>query len=326
MHKLDILITQYNETDDIIKPLLDSVAKQYPASVLDHVHVIIMNDGSDTLLSDTLLSSYKFNLSYIKETHSGISGTRNKLLDVSDGDYIMYCDADDMFYRHDALKMIFENIERYDFDYMKSAFFEEKINPETGLVDTYFHPNSVVFIHGKVYKRSMLIDKQIRWKEHLKDHEDRYFNVLVNALCDKPIIENRPFYLWKFRSNSIVRSQKNFFFSTFSQFLQTESALLHQYLKRGFNDFIVLELCHALIRTYYTTHSYNWIYDSDDIKKSAVDKQIKYLYRKFKKFFDNRPLDLEKNLLLNIKTELSNTLVLDDNAETFYEWLESLDY
>lgn len=47
---LDILIPQYKETDEIIKPMLDSIALQQNVDFKD-IGVIIVNDGSDVFLN-----------------------------------------------------------------------------------------------------------------------------------------------------------------------------------------------------------------------------------------------------------------------------------
>lgn len=44
--KLQILIPQFKENDEIVKPLLDSIAIQQSVS-FDEIGVIICNDGSD---------------------------------------------------------------------------------------------------------------------------------------------------------------------------------------------------------------------------------------------------------------------------------------
>lgn len=59
--KLQILIPQYQETDEIIKPLLDSIALQQSVD-LNEVGVIITNDGSDVKLSEDLLNSYPYKI------------------------------------------------------------------------------------------------------------------------------------------------------------------------------------------------------------------------------------------------------------------------
>ena len=57
--KLQILIPQYKETDEVIKPLLDSIAIQQSID-MNEIGVIICNDGSNVFLTDTLLNSYPY--------------------------------------------------------------------------------------------------------------------------------------------------------------------------------------------------------------------------------------------------------------------------
>ena len=49
--KLQILVPQYKETDEIIKPLLDSIEVQQNVDLKNEVGVIIVNDGTDVHLS-----------------------------------------------------------------------------------------------------------------------------------------------------------------------------------------------------------------------------------------------------------------------------------
>ncbi len=95
--KLQILVPQYDETDEVVKPLLDSLAIQQNVD-FNEFGVIICNDGSETFLTEDFLNSYPFKIEYYKEPHRGVSGTRNACLDYSTADYVMFCDADDMFY------------------------------------------------------------------------------------------------------------------------------------------------------------------------------------------------------------------------------------
>ena len=53
--KLQILVPQYKETDEVIKPLLDSIAIQQAVD-FSEIGVIICNDGSDVFLTEDLLS------------------------------------------------------------------------------------------------------------------------------------------------------------------------------------------------------------------------------------------------------------------------------
>ena len=87
--KLQILVPQYKETDDVIKPLLDSVAIQQSVDMND-IGVIICNDGTSTFLSKDFLSSYPFKIEYYQEAHRGVSATRNACLDKATAHYVMF--------------------------------------------------------------------------------------------------------------------------------------------------------------------------------------------------------------------------------------------
>ena len=57
MKKLQILIPQYKETEEVIKPLLDSISIQQSVDLKNEVGVIIVNDGTDVHLSKEFLDS-----------------------------------------------------------------------------------------------------------------------------------------------------------------------------------------------------------------------------------------------------------------------------
>lgn len=169
--KLQILIPQYKETDEIIKPLLDSLAIQQNVPFKE-LGVIICNDGSDVFLSESLLSQYPFDIQYHKESHKGVSATRNACLDYSTAEYVMFCDADDMFYNACGLWIIFNEIDKMGgFDSLVSVFVEETRVPfdmtigsnniiiKKGDVQYINHDMDSTFVHGKVHRRQYLLDK-----------------------------------------------------------------------------------------------------------------------------------------------------------------------
>ena len=106
--KLQILIPQYEETDEIIKPLLDSIALQQNID-FDEIGVIIVNDGSEIKLSEDFLNSYPYKIEYYQNPHKGVSATRQAALDKAKADYVMFCDADDMFYNMCGLWIIYSS-------------------------------------------------------------------------------------------------------------------------------------------------------------------------------------------------------------------------
>ena len=58
--KLQFLIPQYKETEDIIKSLLDSIEVQQNINLKEDIGVIIVNDGTDVHLSQEFFNRYSF--------------------------------------------------------------------------------------------------------------------------------------------------------------------------------------------------------------------------------------------------------------------------
>jgi len=107
-----------------------------------------------------------------------VSAARNAALDAATGEYVMFCDADDMFYNACGLYIIFKEINGEGFDSLVSTFVEETRNPITKEIFYLNHDVDSTFVHGKVHRRKYLIDNNIRWNNNLTIHEDSFFNIL----------------------------------------------------------------------------------------------------------------------------------------------------
>ena len=151
--KLQILIPQYKETEEVIKPLLDSIEVQQNIDLSNEVGVIIVNDGTDVHLSQEFFNRYSFQIEYHLHEHKGVSATRNACLDYAEADYVMFCDADDMFYNACGLYIVFREIEMGTFDSLVSAFIEETRDPEKHEPVYINHDMDTTFVHGKVHRR-----------------------------------------------------------------------------------------------------------------------------------------------------------------------------
>ena len=160
---LDILVPQYKETDEIIKPLLDSIAIQQGVD-LNNIGVIIVNDGSDVFLTDDFLKSYPFKIRYFKNEHKGVSATRQAAFDKSKADYVMFCDADDMFLNVCGLWIIFREMQ-IGFDSLVSVFVEQTKMPGSDDLVFINREQDSTFVHGKVHRRKYLIEQNIKFSK-----------------------------------------------------------------------------------------------------------------------------------------------------------------
>lgn len=207
--KLEILIPQYEETDSIIKPLLDSIAIQQNVD-FSEIGVIIVNDGSKVFLTEDFLDSYPYPIEYYKEPHGGVSATRQAALDHATAEYVMFCDADDMFYNACGLWIIFREMDIGVFDSLTSVFIEETRIPGTNEITYINREMDSTFVHGKVHRRRYLIEKGIKWNPDLTIHEDSFFNIQCSNLSQNVKYCQTPFYLWKWRDSHCANKDLRF--------------------------------------------------------------------------------------------------------------------
>jgi len=108
--KVSIIISVYNG-EKFIKNAVDSVINQS----LKEIEIIIINDGStDKTLK--ILDSYTDNrIKIINQENIGLGASRNKGINLANGQYIMFLDADD-FLTEDACKIAYEEASQKDTD------------------------------------------------------------------------------------------------------------------------------------------------------------------------------------------------------------------
>ena len=103
---ISIIITCYNN-GAYIKECIDSVVNN------DEVEIIIINDGS-TDNSLNIIDEYN-NIKVITTNNNGLSIARNRGIDESTGDYILFIDGDDYIDKH-SINIIKNYINDNDFD------------------------------------------------------------------------------------------------------------------------------------------------------------------------------------------------------------------
>ena len=295
--KLQILVPQYNETDGVVKNLLDSIALQQNVD-FNEIGVIICNDGSDTLLSEDFLEFYPFKIEYHKEPHRGISGTRNACLDYSTAEYVMFCDADDMFLNMCGLYVVFMEM-KTGFDTLVSAFVEEARTKYTGEVIYVTKEFDMTFVHGKVHRRQYLIDENIRFKEELVCNEDSYFTVLTQKLTNKVRHCKTPFYLWKWRDGSVCR-KPNHRLKTYGYMIDGNDYLVMELLNRNMINEAVYFVVHMVYSVYYMLQKPEWMAEENKEYRDGVEKRFAEYFVKME--------NLWNALVPNEKVEISNKL------------------
>ena len=324
--KLQILVPQYEETDEIIKPLLDSLAIQQNVDLKNDVGVIICNDGSNTLLNENLFKNYPFKIEYYKEPHRGVSGTRNACFDHSTADYVMWCDADDMFLSVCGLYIIFQEINK-GFKTLNSLFVEEtRIKGENEEMIPFYvnHENDCTFVHGKVHNRQFLIDNNIRWNEKLTIHEDSYFNVLCQTIAGEIKYSNNAFYLWKWRDNSVCRHDPKYILKTYNNMLDSNTELIKEFLNRNKREFACYFSTQMVYEAYFTLNKKEWVDQENQNYRNVVEKRFSDYYKEFKQLFDESTEEQKHQIIIGIKNRMFKEGMYLETI-TFNEWIKYIE-
>ena len=116
---ISVIVPVYN-AEKYLRRCIDSILAQ----TFTDFELLLINDGS-TDLSGAICDEYALNDSRIKTIHkpnTGVSSTRNRGLNESQGKYIIFLDADDFWYVNIALEQLVEIAEKYDLDVVRGEY------------------------------------------------------------------------------------------------------------------------------------------------------------------------------------------------------------
>lgn len=193
MKRISIIIPVYN-AEKFIRECLESIYKQRMNE--NTFEVIIVNDGSKDQSMEMIkeLTKTHCNLKIINQSNSGVSIARNNGLQIADGNYIWFIDADDIL-TDNCLKEIIDVSERNDLDILKIAHMQLKDSAkdklgafvipslhsylcksgQEGFIEN-FNPNEG-YVWQYIFKRNFLTEYNLQFLEHIIFCEDWFFSI-----------------------------------------------------------------------------------------------------------------------------------------------------
>lgn len=275
MRRLDILVPIYNEGQEVLKPLLDSLALQRNIN-FDELGVIVCCDGGSTVLTEDFMAQYPYHLEYHMLEHHGVSATRNAALELSEAEYISWSDCDDLYCDICGLWIVFremdnetsyEDMVRFGltkpergFDMLISNFREETLGPD-GQITYIDHsiPDST-FVHGKYMNRQWLIDNDLKFCPGYEIHEDSYEIIRCRELAKPWRLKWSPaaFYMWAWRSSSICRSDPKYILKTMPCLLASNEGVVDDFIRRGMEPTAAQYFVMIVFESFYTLNKPEW--------------------------------------------------------------------
>ena len=207
---LDIIVTHYKEPWEIGKPLFDILALQRGID-FSNFRVILVNDGKENHLPDELFEHYPYRVDQIDIPHKGVSAARNAGMDFSNAEWINFCDFDDTYASVYSIRDVMNVLPSKDFDLLWVKLIKEDFKVDCD--DLRYAPDKTtfVFVHGKYYRRSWLVEHGIRFDEDMPFQEDSLFNAYIVAILDHHRVGQIktifPSYVWCRRGESVTTSK-----------------------------------------------------------------------------------------------------------------------
>ena len=212
--KIDVIIPAYNVPDNILFRCLASIACQ---DIISDIEVTSVDDASTEQNYLNVIKSFE-NIMSVKvlryDINKGPGVARQYGIDNTSNGYLTFIDADDTFNGAFALKALRLGIEQQNGIYQMCVGVFDEIH-ETDIPNSAGgplimpHENDLVWMFGKMYRRSFIDKYNIHFHESSRANEDNGFNRLCQLCCNgnSEQINFIPthVYYWHENINSITR-------------------------------------------------------------------------------------------------------------------------
>lgn len=297
---IDVIIPAYNVPDEILFRCLASIACQ---DIVKDLEVTIVDDASTKQNYEVVAKNFKslMKINILRyETNGGPGVARQYGIDHTSNGYMTFIDADDTFNGAFALKALRNGIEMGNgvFQMCVGVFdevHEMGLNPGEGPL-LMQHENDLVWMFGKLYRRSFIDRYNIHFHESSRANEDNGFNRLFQ-LCtsEQEQINFIPahVYYWHENPNSITRAndcQYSYGSSerdSFYGFVENMIFAIKEGKKRKpYNGFITMWAVTCLLNVYE--------YYIECVERAPEHAEINFKW--CKRYYDEVYKDLEESI------------------------------
>lgn len=212
-NKIDVIIPAYNVPDNILFRCLASIACQ---DIVSDLEVTIVDDASTEQNYEAVVKNFEpvLKINVLRyEVNGGPGVARQYGIDHTHNGYMTFIDADDTFNGAYALRALRNGIEMNNGLYQMCVGVFDEIHeysiPEHEAPILMAHEQDMVWMFGKLYRRSYIDKYKIRFHETSRANEDNGFNTICR-LCsnEQEQINFIPahVYYWHENINSITRA------------------------------------------------------------------------------------------------------------------------
>ena len=245
---LDLFITHWTEPWEVGRNGFQILSLQRAVD-WSQIRITLVHDGTEPF-PDEYFDEMPFTVNQFSIPHGGIAKARNWCIDHSEATWIKWCDFDDMFAGVYSVQQIMNVLNNDQFDLL----WFDLLCDDHGKVINRTERNPV-FVHDKVFRRSFLLEKGIRFKEDLTWCEDSAFLALIEMDIDHQRIgkikAQAPIYLYIVRDGSLC-NRPEIKFANLKSFFKRHCYVAEEFKKRGLTAQYNTMCVRTMADSYYT--------------------------------------------------------------------------
>ena len=307
--KLQILVSQQNQSEKVLRNLLDSIRIQQGID-FSEIEVLLGTDDDEVNLSDFFLASYPYSIQYTRYD----SNVWQRLLDEATAEYVMLCNPDCIFMSALGFYTLFAYMQK-GFDILTLGGIKEVYDTKTDNV-RYLPYTDNKYIHGKVYRRRHLVDKKIVWQA--EDFDTSLFNLLARETAMTKEICKSSIYLWKDSIDDL---------RTYPNTIESNAHLIKELLTRNLYNKAKYQIGFLVYNTYFMLNKSTWLDPMNAKYRYETEKKFKQYYKKHKELFNTLDQTDKGFIISNIlkQAQFEGLLLVNFTFEDWMNHIEELD-
>lgn len=201
---LSFIIPYHNEPVDMLKECIDSIVRL--SLKKEEREIIIIDDGSDYCPINEL-DDIKDDIIYVRQKNAGLSAARNRGLDIAQGQFIQFVDADDFLISWaydqcvDIVRYDTPEIVQFEFTHSIPNKAAYKVDIITDGANYMKNNNLKASAWSYLFKRSLL--GELRFVKNLL-HEDEDFTPILFLKAERFYHTNAKAYFYRKHKDSIT--------------------------------------------------------------------------------------------------------------------------
>lgn len=209
-----------------VERYLDECVDSLVDQTLKNIEIILIDDGSDDncpVLCDKYQMLYS-NVRVIHQRNKGLSAARNAGLLAANGKYIAFCDSDDTM-KPNMLEVLYQCAEDQNVDIVICGFetfpdgrtncsrgyvLNQKMSPEELICsNSKIHSrNDLCFSWRFLIRKSLIIEKQLKFDEKIRFGEDFPFNLSCVMEAESVYVLPEALYNYRINNENSIMRQK----------------------------------------------------------------------------------------------------------------------